>query len=247
MSQKTALVTGGMGGIGTSICRALHSAGCRVATTYIHDSGRETRWLEDQEKTGYSGFKAYYCDISVYEDCARLKEQVEADFGTVSVLVNNGGITRDARFVKMTPEMFSEVIDINLKSLFNVTHQFIGGMTGQGYGRIVNVSSVNAQKGQFGQTNYSAAKAGIHGFTKSLAQEVVGNGVTVNTISPGYVATPMVMAIKDDVRQKIIDMIPARRLCEPEEVAHAIAFLAHEDSGYITGSNLSINGGLHMF
>jgi len=246
MSERLALVTGGMGGIGTSICRVLHKEGYRVATTYIHDSGREERWLEAQAKEGYPGIRAYFCDISSYDDCVALKEKVEADLGAVSVLVNNGGITRDATFAKMDAQMFSDVIDTNLKSLFNVTHQFIGGMVEQGYGRVVNVASVNGQKGQFGQTNYSAAKAGVHGFTKALAQEVVRKGVTVNTISPGYVATPMVMAIKEEARQKIIDTIPMRRLCEPDEVARAIAFLAAEGSAYITGSDLSINGGLHM-
>lgn len=246
MGERLALITGGMGGIGTEICRAFHKEGYRVATTYVHDSGRETRWLEAQAAAGYPGIKAYYCDISTHEDCERLKGQVDSELGTVSVLVNNGGITRDSVFLKMTPEMFSEVIDTNLKSVFNVTRQFLQGMVGQGYGRVVNVSSVNAQKGQFGQANYSAAKAGIHGFTKALAQEVVRKGVTVNTISPGYVATPMVKQIKEEVLQKIVDSIPIRRLCEPAEVARAITFLAHEDSGYITGADLSINGGLHM-
>lgn len=246
MSERLALITGGMGGIGTAICRAFHKEGYRVATTYVHDSGRETRWLEAQKEAGFDGIKAYFCDITSHEDCARLKEQVTSELGTVSVLVNNAGITRDSVFVKMTPEMFTEVLDTNLKSLFSVTHQFLPGMIEQTYGRVVNVSSVNAQKGQFGQTNYSAAKAGIHGFTKALAQEVVRKGVTVNTISPGYVATPMVKKIKEEVLQKIVDSIPIRRLCEPEEVARAIAFLAHEDSAYITGSDLSINGGLHM-
>ena len=244
---RLALVTGGMGGIGTAICRTLHAEGYRVVTTYIHDSGREERWLKQQADEGYPGIHAHYCDITSYDDCVALKDKVQSSLGAVSVLVNNGGITRDAVFAKMDAGMFSEVIDTNLKSLFNVTHQFIGGMVEQQYGRIVSVSSVNGQKGQFGQTNYSAAKAGVHGFTKALAQEVVRKGVTVNTVSPGYVATPMVMAIKDEVRQKIVDSIPMRRLCEPEEVARAIAFLADGKSGYITGANLSINGGLHMY
>lgn len=246
MEKRNALVTGGMGGIGTAICRALHRAGFGVATTYIHDSGRETRWLEAQAAAGCPGIRAYYCDIGEWGDCESLRDKVLADFDSIDVLINNAGVTRDSTFLKMTPEQWREVISINLSGAFNVTRQFLPGMAERGYGRIVNVSSVNAEKGQFGQANYSAAKAGLHGLTKALAQEVVRKGVTVNTVSPGYIETDMVMKIGEEVREKIRGSIPVGRFGRPEEIARVVAFLAAAESGFITGANFSANGGMHM-
>lgn len=245
--RRVVLVTGGMGGIGTAICRAFHAAGCRVGTTYIHDSGREERWLAAQAAAGYGGMKAFYCDIAQWADCEALREKAEAELGAVDILVNNAGITRDSVFLKMTPAQWNEVIAANLTGVFNVSRQFVGGMAARGWGRVVNISSINAQKGQFGQANYSAAKAGMHGFTKALAQEVVRKGVTVNTVSPGYIATDMVMKIKEEVREKIRMQIPMHRFGEPEEIARLTVFLAGEESGYITGANFSANGGQHMY
>ena len=245
--ERVVLVTGGMGGIGTAICRAFHAAGCRVGTTYIHDSGREERWQKAQTAAGYPGMEVFYCDISKWEDCEKLREKVLEKMGRVDILVNNAGVTRDSVFLRMMPEQWNEVIGANLTGVFNVTRQFLDGMVERGWGRVVNMSSINAQKGQFGQVNYSAAKAGMHGFTKALAQEVVRKGVTVNTVSPGYIATDMVMKIREDVREKIREQIPVQRFGTPEEIARIVAFLAGEESGYITGANFSANGGQHMY
>ena len=247
MTQRNALVTGGMGGIGGAICRRLHDAGCRVAATYIHDSGRETRWLDAQKADGYDRMSGFYCDVADWDSCVELKKKVAAEFGEVDILVNNAGITRDATLRKMTPQMWSEVIAANLSSVFNVTRQFADEMASRGFGRIISISSVNAQKGQFGQSNYSAAKAGMHGFTKAIAQELVRKGVTVNTISPGYIATEMVMKMEESVREKIRESIPVGRFGEPLEVARVVAFLADDESGFITGANFAVNGGQHMF
>jgi acetoacetyl-CoA reductase len=188
-----------------------------------------------------------YGDVTDFEAMGEMVAKIEADHGPVAILVNCAGITRDATFRKMTPEQWKAVLSTNLDSVFNVTRHVIDGMIEAGWGRIVNISSVNAVRGQFGQTNYAAAKAGILGFTKSLAQEVVKKGVTVNAISPGYVQTDMVMAIREDVRQQIVAQIPAGRLAMPDEVADAVAFLASDKAAYITGTNLSVNGGLHMY
>lgn len=246
MSEKTVLITGGMGGLGTVLTRYLVDKGYKVGTTYIHDSGREERWRKAQEDAGYKGIEIFSCDVSSWEACSELGDRVRGKLGHVEALVNMAGITKDSVFAKMTPEQWQEVINTNLNSVFNVTKQFIGPMVEKGYGRIVNVSSVNAAKGQFGQTNYSAAKSGIHGFTKSLAQEVVRKGVTVNTVSPGYIATDMVMKIREDVREKIRESIPVQRFGEPMEIARAIEFLLNENAGYITGAELAVNGGLYM-
>ena len=245
--KKVALVTGGMGGIGTAICRAFHAAGCAVATTYIHDSGRETRWVEAQAAAGFPGIEPFYCDIASWDDCVKLREAALGKMGRVDVLVNNAGITRDSVFLKMTPEQWNEVVAANLTGVFNVTRQFADGMASRGWGRIVNISSINAQKGQFGQCNYSAAKAGMHGFTKALAQELARKGVTVNTVSPGYIATDMVMKVKEEIREKIKSQIPVGRFGEPEEIARLVLFLSAEESGTITGANFSANGGQHMY
>jgi acetoacetyl-CoA reductase len=248
MTQKIALVTGGTGGIGTAICRALADQGVKVVAGYNaggnHDKAKA--WQEEQRKDGYEMLVAYG-DVTDAASCAACVETVqEIAQGTVDILVNNAGITRDGTFRKMTWEQWDQVMTANLDSMFHMTRLVINPMLEKGFGRIVNISSVNAQKGQFGQCNYSAAKAGIHGFTKALAQEVAAKGVTVNTLSPGYVATPMVTKIPQEVLDKIIKTIPVGRLGLPEEIGKAVAFLCSDDSGYVTGSDFSINGGLHM-
>jgi len=247
MDRKIALVTGGVGGIGTAICKRLAQDGHFVVANYAIP-GTEERWSKDMATAGLASTSALaFGDVTDFEAMERMARKIEADHGPVAILVNCAGITRDATFRKMTPEQWRAVISTNLDSVFNVTRHVIEGMVERGWGRVVNISSVNAVRGQFGQTNYSAAKAGILGFTKSLAQEVVRKGVTVNAVSPGYVQTEMVMAIREDVRQKIVAEIPAGRLAMPDEIADAVAFLASEKAGYITGTNLSVNGGLHMY
>ncbi|WP_148716063.1 beta-ketoacyl-ACP reductase [Chitinolyticbacter meiyuanensis] len=242
--SKIALVTGGMGGIGTAICKQLADAGYKVATTYSRP-GKETQWLADAKEAGYA-FHAYECDVTDFEACVALKQKLEAELGPVDVLVNNAGITRDATFKKLDKTNWDAVISTNLDSLFNISKQFVDGMAERGWGRVINISSINGQKGQFGQTNYSAAKAGMHGFTMALAQEVAKKGVTVNTISPGYIATEMVMAVPEDVRAKIVSGIPVGRLGKPEEIAGLVSYLASDLAGFLTGANLAINGGQHM-
>lgn len=242
---KIALVTGGMGGIGTAICQKLADAGHTVVTTYSRP-GKEVAWLADQKEKGYD-FHAYQCDVADFDACAAMAAKILAEVGPVDVLVNNAGITKDGTFRKMNKVDWDVVIRTDLDSLFNVTKPFIDGMLERSFGRVINISSINGQKGQFGQTNYSAAKAGMHGFTKALAQEVARKGITVNTVSPGYIATEMVMAVKEEVRNSIIAGIPAGRLGEPGEIADLITFLAGDSAGFITGSNIAINGGQHMF
>ncbi|KZE27334.1 3-oxoacyl-[acyl-carrier-protein] reductase [Crenobacter luteus] len=244
MTKRIALVTGGMGGIGTAICKALADAGHTVVTTYSKP-GREEKWLADAKEQGYS-FHAYQCDVADYDSCQALAAKVAAEVGPVDVLVNNAGITRDATFKRLDKDGWDAVIKTNLDSVFNMCKGVVDGMVERGFGRIVNISSINGQKGQFGQTNYSAAKAGMHGFTMALAQEVAKKGVTVNTISPGYIATEMVMAVPEEVRNKIIAQIPVGRLGKPEEIANLVAYLASDLAGFMTGADLSINGGQHM-
>ena len=245
--KKVALVTGGVGGIGTAICRKLAADGHFVVANYAIP-GTEKKWNEAMTAAGLSGTSAIaFGDVTDFEAMEKMVRSIESAHGPVEILVNCAGITRDSTFRKMTPEQWRAVISTNLDSVFNVTRHVIDGMIERGWGRIINISSVNAVRGQFGQTNYASAKAGILGFTKSLAQEVVKKGVTVNAVSPGYVQTEMVMAIREDVRQKIVSEIPAGRLAMPEEVADAVAFLASENAAYITGTNLSVNGGLHMY
>ncbi|HJV05863.1 MAG TPA: acetoacetyl-CoA reductase [Chromobacteriaceae bacterium] len=245
MTKRIALITGGMGGIGTAICKALASAGHTVVTTYSKP-GKEQAWLADMHGLGFNDVHAYQCDVTDTSACQALIAKVEQDIGAVDILVNNAGITRDGTFKRLTKDDWDAVIKTNLDSLFNVTKPVVDGMVERGFGRIINISSINGQKGQFGQTNYSAAKAGMHGFTMALAQEVARKGVTVNTISPGYIATEMVMAVPEDVRNKIVAQIPVGRLGKPEEIAALVNYLASELSGYMTGANLSINGGQHM-
>ena len=248
MSEKrVALVTGGMGGIGEVVCCKLAQMGYRVVTTYSPKNGKAEEWLASMRAQGYD-FAAYPCDVTDYDDCAACVARVMSEIGPVDVLVNNAGITRDVTFRKMTKADWDSVIHTNLDSVFNMTKQVMDGMMERGWGRVINVSSVNAQKGAFGQTNYSAAKAGMHGFTKALALEVAKKGVTVNTISPGYVGTRMVTAIpKDVLDSKILPQIPLGRLGKPEEVAGLVAYLASEEAAFVTGANISINGGQHMY
>jgi acetoacetyl-CoA reductase len=248
MKKRIALVTGGVGGIGTAICKRLAKAGNCVVANYA-TPGTETKWQQAMAAAGLNGTSSAlaFGDVTDFDAMAEMVKKIEAEQGGVDILINCAGITRDSTFRKMTPDQWRAVLSTNLDSVFNVTRHVIDGMVERGWGRIVNISSVNAVRGQFGQTNYAAAKAGILGFTKSLAQEVVKKGVTVNAISPGYVQTDMVMAIREDVRQKIVSEIPAGRLAMPEEVADAVAFLASENAAYITGTNLAVNGGLHMY
>ena len=243
--KRVVFVTGGMGGIGSAICRRLAGAGHTIVAGCLPGYDKKDEWLGRMRGDGFR-VHAAEGDVSNFDSCAEMFYHVRSVVGPVDVLVNNAGITRDAVFKRMTEQDWMAVINTNLNSVFNVTRQVIDGMTERGWGRIVNISSVNAIKGQFGQTNYSAAKAGMAGFSKALAQEVVRKGVTVNTVSPGYVETELVMAIRADVRQSIIDSIPMGRLAKPEEVAAVVAFLVSEEAGYITGANISVNGGMHM-
>ncbi len=245
--ERLALVTGGMGGLGESISTKMADAGYRVVVTYSPMNTKWKQWLEDMKKRGYS-FSAYPVDVADFEDSAAKCAQIRKDCGEIDILVNNAGITRDMTFRKMTKRDWDDVMRTNLDSCFNMTKQVMDGMSDRGWGRIINVSSVNGQKGAFGQTNYSAAKAGIHGFTKALALEVAKKGVTVNTISPGYIGTKMVTAIPMDILDsKILPQIPLGRLGKPEEVAGLIIYLCSEEAAFVTGANISINGGQHMY
>ncbi|CAN1552707.1 FabG Dehydrogenases with different specificities (related to short-chain alcohol dehydrogenases) [Burkholderiaceae bacterium] len=244
MGKKVAYVTGGMGGIGTAICQRLHQdgfvviAGCGPTRDF-------NKWLDEQKALGFH-FYASVGNVSSWESTVDAFSKAKAEHGPIDVLVNNAGITRDRMFLKMTRDDWDAVIDTNLNSMFNVTKQVVGDMVERGWGRIIQISSVNGEKGQAGQTNYSAAKAGMHGFTMALAQELANKGVTVNTISPGYIGTDMVKAIRPEVLEKIVNTIPVKRLGEPSEIASIIAWLASNESGYSTGADFSVNGGLHM-
>ncbi|MFT7057779.1 MAG: acetoacetyl-CoA reductase [Pseudorhodobacter sp.] len=236
--SKVALVTGGTRGIGAAISIALKEAGYTVAANYAGNDDAAAKF------TAETGIKTYKWSVADYEACATGVAQVEADLGPVDVLVNNAGITRDGMFHKMTPQQWKEVIDTNLSGLFNMTHPIWTGMRDRKFGRVINISSINGQKGQAGQVNYSAAKAGDLGFTKALAQEGARAGITVNAICPGYIGTEMVRAIDEKVlNDRIIPQIPVGRLGEPEEIARCVVFLASDDAGFITGSTLSANGG----
>ncbi|GAB2713610.1 acetoacetyl-CoA reductase [Comamonas sediminis] len=243
MSQKVAYVTGGMGGIGTAICQRLHKDGFKVIAG-CGPTRDFQKWLGEQKALGYE-FHASVGNVGNWESTVEAFSKTKAEHGSIDVLVNNAGITRDRMFIKMTPDDWQAVIETNLNSMFNVTKQVVADMVEKGWGRIVNISSVNGAKGQAGQTNYSAAKAGMHGFSMALAQELAGKGVTVNTVSPGYIGTDMVKAIRPDVLEKIVGTIPMKRLGEPTEIAAIIAWLASEDGGYATGAEFSVNGGLH--
>lgn len=244
MDEKIALVTGGMGGIGSAICKELAKQSATVVATYNRRGNHHEAktWQEEQEYT----VSTWYVDVTDFASCASMVAEIEKEYGRIDILVNNAGITGDSQLHKMTSEQWQMVLRTNLDSVFNVTRHVINGMIQRKYGRIINISSINGQKGQFGQANYAASKAGVHGFTKTLAQEVARYGITVNTISPGYVATKMVMAIPDTIREKIIAQIPMGRLGEPEEIAEVVSFLARERSSFITGANIAINGGQYM-
>jgi len=244
MSKKVAYVTGGMGGIGTAICQRLHKDGFTVVAG-CGPTRDHAKWLAEQKAEGYDFF-ASVGNVGDWASTVDAFAKTKAEHGTVDVLVNNAGITRDRMFVKMSPEDWNAVIETNLNSMFNVTKQVVGDMVEKGWGRIINISSVNGAKGQAGQTNYSAAKAGMHGFTMALAQELANKGVTVNTVSPGYIGTDMVNAIRQEVLDKIIGTIPVKRLGKPSEIASIIAWLATDEGGYSTGADFSVNGGLHM-
>lgn len=241
---RVALVTGGTGAIGSAICHALLGMGCRVAALgHPSEASRLAAWR--------AGFRpgdvaAELCDLGDFDAAGAAIRTLEAALGPVDILVNAAGITRDARLVKMTPAQWRQVLSANLDSVFNATRHVFEGMCARGYGRIVNIASVNGQKGQFGQANYSAAKAGMHGFTMAVAQEGAARGVTVNTVSPGYIETPMTAAIKPEALAKVVGTIPVGRMGQPQEIARAVAFLCADDAGYITGANLAVNGGLYM-
>jgi acetoacetyl-CoA reductase len=245
-NRRVALVTGGMGGLGEAICIKLAALGDDVVTTYSPGNTKTQEWLDSMKASGYA-FRAYPCDVADFASAQACVAKVTAEIGPIDILVNNAGITRDMTFRKMDKPNWDAVIKTNLDSCFNMAKQVCDGMVDRGWGRIVNISSVNGQKGAFGQTNYSAAKAGMHGFTKALALEVARKGVTVNTISPGYIGTKMVMAIPTDVLDsKIIPQIPMGRLGKPEEVAGLVAYLTSQEAAFLTGANIAINGGQHM-
>ena len=238
---RVAIVTGGTRGIGEAISIALRDMGMEVAANY---AGNDERAREFSDRTG---IKSYKWDVSDYDACQEGVRQVEADLGPVDVLVNNAGITRDSTMRKMSRAQWDEVMDVNLGGCFNMAKAVFDGMTGRKYGRIVNIGSINGQAGQYGQVNYAAAKSGIHGFTKALAQEGARSGVTVNAIAPGYIDTDMVAAVPEDVLGKIVAKIPVGRLGKAEEIARGVAFLVDENAGFVTGSTMSINGGQHMY
>lgn len=244
MNQKVAYVTGGMGGIGTAICQRLHTDGFRVIAG-CGPTRDFTKWLDEQKALGFE-FYASVGNVGDWDSTVDAFGKTKAEHGVIDVLVNNAGITRDRMFLKMSREDWQAVMNTNLDSMFNVTKQVVGDMVEKGWGRIINISSVNGEKGQAGQTNYSAAKAGMHGFSMALAQELANKGVTVNTVSPGYIGTDMVNAIRPDVLEKIVATVPVKRLGKPSEIASIIAWLASEEGGYATGADFSVNGGLHM-
>jgi acetoacetyl-CoA reductase len=246
MTQRIAFVTGAMGGLGTAICQAFAKDGYKVVAAYHPEFDNKDEWLKEQAAAGFKDFVCVAGDVSKIEDCQAMAKEAEEKAGPVDILVNNAGITRDKFFAKMEKDQWDAVISTNLTSLFNITKQFSAKMAERGWGRIINISSVNGVKGQGGQTNYSAAKAGVIGFTKALAQEMATKGVTVNAIAPGYVATKMVMAIREDILKGIVDTIPMKRLAKPEEMGGACSYLASDLAGYMTGATLNINGGLYF-
>ena len=244
--SKVALVTGALGGLGTAISQALAKEGYKVVAAYHPEFDKKEEWLAEQEAAGFKDFVLVPGDVSDYESAKAMIAEAEAKAGPIDILVNNAGITRDSTFHRMKADQWMDVINTNLNSVFNVTRPVIEGMRDRKWGRVIQISSINGLKGQYGQANYAAAKAGMHGFTISLARENARNGVTVNTISPGYIATDMVMAVPEEVRAKIVADIPTGRLGTPDEIAYGVAFLADEQASWITGSNLDINGGHHM-
>ncbi len=245
MTQRVALVTGAMGGLGTAICQELAKAGHKVVAAYHPEFDKPVEWKKQMEDAGFKDFVCVAGDVSNFDSCAAMVAEAEAKAGQVDILVNNAGITRDKMFARMELGQWDAVIATNLTSLFNMTKHVSAKMGERGWGRIINISSVNGLKGQAGQSNYSAAKAGVIGFTKALAAELAAKNVTVNAIAPGYVATAMVMAIKPEVLQSIIDTVPMKRLAKPEEIGGACAYLASDLAGFMTGATMNINGGLY--
>lgn len=245
MSKRVALVTGGMGGLGTAICKALANDGFTVVANCLPGYEDKAAWLAARQAEGYT-MHAAEADVTDYAACTAMVERIEKEIGPIAVLVNNAGIIRDKFFPKMEKTQWDAVLSTNLDSLFNVTHHVSPRMAERGWGRIINISSVNGVKGQAGQTNYSAAKAGCLGFTKALAQELCAKGVTVNAIAPGYIGTEMVMGMRPDIIESIVDSVPMKRLGRPEEIGALCSYLASELAGYMTGATLNINGGMHM-
>lgn len=241
---RLVLVTGGTGGIGSAICKKMARLGHTVATTYRNEE-KAIAWQREMHDQGYS-FHLYKCNVADFEETQKTVRAITADLGPIQILINNAGITRDSTLRKMTHEQWRDVISSDLDSVFNVTRAVLDGMLDSGFGRIVNISSINGQKGQFGQSNYAAAKAGMHGFTKALAQEVAKKGITVNTVSPGYIETDMIGAVPENIRQNIMAQIPVGRFGSPDDVAHAVSFLTDDHSGFITGANIAANGGHFM-
>src|SRR3990167_1441031 len=247
MEKRIAVVTGGMGGIGEAICQELFKHGVKIIATYNRGGNHESArtWQHHQKNAGYQ-FDIAFVDVTDFASCESMINQIIADVGAIDILVNNAGLSRDHTCFKMSKEEWDLVINTDLNSVFYITHAVINKMKEKNFGRIINISSINGQKGQFGQVNYSAAKAGMHGFTKALALEVAKNGITVNTISPGYVETKMIQTLSEKIRNKLLDEIPMGRFATPDEVAYVVAFLASEKSNYITGANIAINGGHYM-
>ena len=244
MGKRVAVVTGGVGGLGTAICRKLAQDGCRVVAADL--ANNEERIAAFRSATSDLDISFAPLDVSDFEACGALVKDIEAEHGSLDILVNAAGITRDGTLRKMDKSQWDAVLGVNLGGVFNLCRPAVEGMATRGFGRIVNISSVNGQTGQFGQTNYAAAKAGMHGFTMSLAREVARKGVTVNSVSPGYCATAMVMALPEDIRAGIVANVPVGRLGEPGEIARTVSFLAADDAGFITGANIPVNGGLFM-
>lgn len=245
MTQRIAFVTGAMGGIGTAVCQQLASAGHKVVAAYHPEFDKPEAWLAEQKAAGFNDFFVVAGDVGDEASCARMVAEVEAKCGSIDILINGAGITRDKFFVKMERDQWDAVINTNLNSVYNLVKPVLAKMVERGFGRIINISSVNGVKGQAGQCNYSAAKAGLIGFTKALAQEVAAKGVTVNAIAPGYIATPMVMAIREDILKSIVDTVPMKRLGKPEEIGALCAYLSSDLAGFVTGATVNINGGLY--
>jgi len=246
MSNKIALITGGTGGIGTAVCKELSSKGCTVIACYYPPEEKQAEaWQQKHRDLGFD-FAIVPVDVADFDSAKKMVDSVEQIYGRIDILVNCAGITRDKTLKRMTPDQWKAVINTNLDSAFNITQPVVSGMLERGFGRIINIASVNGQKGQFGQANYSAAKAGLHGFTMAVAQETASKGITVNTISPGYVSTPMTMAMPQDVLDHIVSQVPVGRMAEPEEIAFTVSWLADERNAYTTGANIPVNGGMFM-
>ncbi|KTD33171.1 acetyoacetyl CoA reductase [Legionella nautarum] len=245
--NKVALITGGTGDIGTAIVKQLDSHYGKVIALDVITSDKASLWQAELNEHGYHQALYRRMDVTDFDQCKVVIDSIIQEFGRVDALINNAGITQDAVFHKMSKQQWDDVLRVNLDGMFNVTRQVVEYMRNQENGRIINISSVNAQKGQYSQANYAASKSGIYGFTKSLAQELMAKNITVNSISPGYVNTRLMQGIRPDILQSIIDLIPAKRLAEPEEIAWVVEFLVNDKSRYITGANLSVNGGLHMY